>query len=81
MSRPAYQVRVYEEREELLGRLQRLGTFITSAPFYKLDVAEQDRLRRQFAAMSTYCQVLEERIAAFPAPQPEAGGIPAQANL
>lgn len=69
--RPAYQQRVLEECEELRGRMDRLEAFILSAAFEKVEAAEQDRMRRQFAAMATYLGVLTERINAFPPPAEE----------
>lgn len=66
-----YQQRVIQEREELEGRLAKLQTFIAgNTAFPTLPEEEQQRLRRQFAAMLELSDVLRERIAAFPPPPP-----------
>lgn len=61
----AYQSRVIEEKQELDFKLTKIHAFISSQQFQAVNQAEQERLKRQFQAMSTYSQVLGERIAAF----------------
>lgn len=60
-----HQKRVVAEKEELDGRLTKLIAFFDTAIFAGLDSEEQDRMRRQSAAMTDYSVVLGERIAAF----------------
>jgi hypothetical protein len=65
IERPAYQQRVLDEKAELDGRLHRLRAFFETESFPKLDLLEQDRMRRQAAAMSAYQSILRERIEAW----------------
>lgn len=60
-----YQQRVVDEKEELDTRIQKLATFFETETFKNLDVAEMDRLGRQFTHIRGYSEVLTERIAAF----------------
>jgi hypothetical protein len=61
----AYQERVLAERDELSERLDKLRTFLNSAKFDAVPRPEQVRMTRQYLAMSSYLDVLNERIAAF----------------
>ena len=65
---PAWLVRVKAERYELADRVAKLLAFIGSPQFERIDEAERGRLRRQYAAMSAYGEVLCERIKAAEAP-------------
>lgn len=61
-----HQQRVVDEMVELDDRRQKLNGFILTNPTFKtLADAEQDRMKRQYHAMSQYSDVLGERIAAF----------------
>lgn len=63
----AYQQRVITEKEQLEEKITKLDSFITgSDDFDSIEVDEQDRLRRQLAAMKDYSAVLGERIAVWP---------------
>ena len=64
-----HQQRVVDEQAELAGRLSKLLAFFQSPIFFKLDGAEQSRLRSQARFMDGYLAVLGERIEAFSAPQ------------
>ena len=64
-----HQQRVVDEKTELAERLGKLLAFFQSPIFAGLDPAEQSRLRNQARFMDGYAAVLEERIAAFTAPQ------------
>lgn len=66
--RPLFQQRVVQEKQELDDKLTSLTKFMDGTIFEDLPAAEQDRMERQFAAMTDYSAVLGERIAAFPAP-------------
>ena len=61
----AYQERVLAERRELSERLDKLRTFNNSATFVALPYKERGRLTRQYMAMSTYLDILDERVFAF----------------
>lgn len=63
--RPAYQLRVIEEKRELEEKISKLTTFLSADTFRKLDTAQQDRLRRQYSYMVLYSSVLHERIEVF----------------
>lgn len=66
MTRPAYQVRVIAERDELAERIDKLRAFIASDAFSQgVGHAERDRMARQLGHMVRYCAVLDERIEAF----------------
>lgn len=62
-----HQQRVVNERDELVDRMAKLYGFINGGgpAFNQLDNAEQYRLRRQLGHMTSYAEVLDERIAAF----------------
>lgn len=62
-----FQIRVLEEKEELDGRVERLGDFIAGAAFKHLDALEKARMRKQMALMSELSTILGARIAAFQA--------------
>lgn len=61
----AHQKRVVDEKVELDDKVTKLNTFFSNPIFAGLDSAEQERLRRQYAAMLEYSVVLGERIAVF----------------
>ena len=54
--------RLLEEQEQLMLRLERLREFKNSDKFGGINLAQQSLLNVQEAAMSTYLQVLSERI-------------------
>lgn len=60
-----HQQRVVTEQEELDAKIKNLIAFFPTAIFMKLDVAEQNRLKRQVTIMQDYSDVLRERIEAF----------------
>jgi hypothetical protein len=61
-----HQQRVVAEQQELAERIEKLTAFIAAPRFPEIvPRAEQERLRRQRAAMEAYDAVLLERIAAF----------------
>jgi hypothetical protein len=62
----SYKERVLKEREDLHGKIQRLSAFILSPKFgTDLSTEAQNQLHRQVRAMSTYLEVLDERICDF----------------
>jgi len=61
---PAWLVRAKAERDALADRVAKLLVFIGSPQFERIDEDESGRLRRQYDAMSTYLEVLCERIKA-----------------
>jgi hypothetical protein len=61
----AYQERVIEEKKELDGRLDRLREFIHSSAMVVLEAEDQGLLNRQFNAMHSYSDILEQRISRF----------------
>ena len=68
---PPYQQRVVDERNDLDTKISALRTFIGSAMFPTVPLAERLRLGRQLVAMNAYSEVLNERILAFIDPQGE----------
>jgi hypothetical protein len=58
--------RVIAEKVELGTKATKLAMFIGTGAFNDLPEEEKDRLKRQLKIMDEYCQVLDERIAAFP---------------
>jgi len=60
-----HQQRVIDERTELIEKTTNLSEFIETDLFKSLVADEQERLKRQYAIMMDYCQVLTERIEAF----------------
>lgn len=66
--RQPHQQRVVQEKEELDYKIVNLDKFLLTDIFHNLSAEEQDRLSRQFDVMKEYAAILDERIAAFPAP-------------
>ena len=62
---PPHQVRVVEEKRELLTRVEALGRFLGTPVFAGLEPGEQSRLRRQLGVMQEYADILTERIRHF----------------
>lgn len=62
-----WQVRVLEEYRELDERLGKLATYVWSSAFQRLALEDQELLRDQLAAMSTYYNILARRIERWPA--------------
>jgi hypothetical protein len=62
-----YQGRVVKERDQLSEKIDKLRTFTNSAVYVTLPYKERGRLTRQYLAMATYLDILNERIAAFEA--------------
>ena len=60
-----YQLRVIDERESLIEKIDKLGPFIGSPTWEKLPSDEQGRLQRQLDIMHSYVEVLDERIQNF----------------
>lgn len=60
-----YQQRVVDERAELDAKLDRLDAFIGTPVFSGLPDDHKLLLEQQSAVMSTYSDILAERIAAF----------------
>lgn len=60
-----YQMRVIEEREQLVERFRKLVAFIPGSVFNSLPSDEQNCLIRQSVVMLEYADILAERIAAF----------------
>lgn len=64
---PDFRDRVRAEREARFGEMCRLGEFILHNPvFLTLPEAERARLHKQHELMGKLCDVLADRIAAFP---------------
>ena len=63
--RPAYQVRVIEEKAELDAKIQKLAAFLESKPMLEDRAAEL--LSAQFGVMNEYSAILESRIELFDA--------------
>jgi len=61
----AYQARVVIEQEELSEKLTKLRAFCNGQIFEALPSQERGRLTRQLMAMSSYLNILNERIAAW----------------
>lgn len=60
-----YQLRVIDERDDLLDKVEKLFRFTGSETMRTLPHAEQWRLVRQLDHQRSYLAVLNERIAAF----------------
>lgn len=60
-----WQQRVVDEKAQLDERFVKLGKFMEDNAFFQLPEAERERLKRQYAAMKAYTEVLGERIAEF----------------
>lgn len=56
---------IASEKSELDDRLRRLRGFIDGDVFEYIGTEEQERLKRQFEAMSDYSLILSDRIAAM----------------
>jgi hypothetical protein len=63
---PPHQQRVLDEKRELDEKRGKLTAFQVTPLFASLPGEERDRLVRQLAAMTTYSDILSDRIAAFP---------------
>ena len=61
----AHQERVVTEKKELDENIEKLNTFTDGDFFKTLPLMEQSRLARQLHAMTTYSEILGERIAEF----------------
>jgi ribosomal protein S16 len=61
--RPAYQVRVIEEKTELDAKIEKLDSFLANPK--GLDYKAESLLRAQFSAMTLYSWILKERILSF----------------
>ena len=61
----AHQQRVVAEKTDLDEKIEKLKSFFDTEVFKGLDIAEQNRLTVQVAAMQLYSQVLGHRITAF----------------
>lgn len=57
-----HQQRVIDEEKELNDKVSKLNNFIASELFKAVDSKEQDLLYQQFNAMSTYHNILKQRI-------------------
>lgn len=62
---PPHQVRVVEEKRDLLVKVEALGRFLGTPIFASLPYEEQSRLRRQLGVMQQYADILEERVRNF----------------
>jgi hypothetical protein len=60
-----HQARVITEKTDLDEKISKLGTFLNSDSFLNLNIVERGQLHRQYAAMSSYSKILDERIALF----------------
>lgn len=65
---PPYQQRVVQEKRDLDEKIKALLNYLGCYSFQKLDNGEQSRLRIQLSVMSTYADILGERIAHFNTP-------------
>lgn len=61
----SHQQRVIEEKEQLDGRLASLNTFLSVGDVQGLPHDERVRMTRQAEIMTSYSNVLGERIKAF----------------
>jgi hypothetical protein len=60
-----HQERVVVEKKELDDKREKLGSFIGGNIFLTLPTEERDRLQQQAIVMTTYSDILGQRIAAF----------------
>lgn len=60
-----HQQRVIDEKAELDDRRSKLAAFLYTGTFEALDAAERERLEKQLRLMTSYSDVLGERIEAF----------------
>ena len=58
----AYKQRIKDEKRELDARLVRLNEYIAKPEFTKVDLLEQDMMKRQRGYMEAYSHMLQERI-------------------
>lgn len=69
VERPAYQMRVIEEKRDLDAKIEKLESFLYAPRLSRLPVTvkpeEERRLRAQASAMQLYSWILLERIVAF----------------
>lgn len=63
IERPAYQVRVIEEKQELDAKLEKLKAFLGSP--VEIEKEALNLLKQQESAMDVYSRVLGERIKLF----------------
>jgi hypothetical protein len=63
----AWQQRVIDEQSELSSKIEKILAFIggKETAFASLETAEQDRLMRQMRIMTSYYDILDERIKHF----------------
>lgn len=66
-----FKSRLIEEKAQLDERLEKLEVFLNSDGFQNIAAVQQTLLNIQVNAMSTYSQVLLERIAWLAQPVPE----------
>jgi hypothetical protein len=62
--RPAWQQRVFTERDELKEKCDKLQTFLTSGAHKRIPVGEAIRLLEQLRHMRRYLLILDTRIEA-----------------
>lgn len=62
---PAYQQRVIDEFNELMSKAIKLREYTLAPTFQRLADAEQVRLGDQLVVMTSYADILQQRIAAF----------------
>ena len=62
-----HQQRVVDEKAELDDRRSKLAAFLYTGTFEALAAAERERLEKQLRLMTSYSDVLAERIKAFTA--------------
>jgi len=67
MSRPDYQQRVIDERNELNERAVKLASFIASEHFAKIDAEQAGLLQQQYTLQIALIEVLDRRIHLFDA--------------
>ncbi len=60
-----WQIRVIEEHEELLGKINRLTNFFGTGAYATMTIPEAALLRRQLGHMQAYLDVLSARIDVF----------------
>ena len=57
-----FKQRLMDEKQQLDEKLGKLGAFIDTEPFEKVDPRQQELLRCQYFTMQTYSDILERRI-------------------
>ena len=60
-----WQKRVVAEKQELEGKIVRLGAFKSSDAFEQVNESEKKRMGRQYDVMREYAEILGERISNF----------------